>query len=65
DNVGSDFDNLILSRNRAKSVAEYLIRNGISSNRLQTSGEGESIPVADNIDEEGRQVNRRVEFRIK
>jgi outer membrane protein OmpA-like peptidoglycan-associated protein len=53
-----------LSENRAKSVAEYLIANGVSANRIQSKGYGKSKPVETNNTEEGRQQNRRVQFTI-
>lgn len=65
DNVGSDEANQVLSANRAKSVVDYLIQKGIESNRLQSNGYGERVPVADNETPEGRQLNRRVEFRVQ
>jgi outer membrane protein OmpA-like peptidoglycan-associated protein len=64
DNVGSDQYNQTLSENRAKSVYEYLIKNNISESRLSYKGFGESNPVATNKTDEGRQLNRRVEFVI-
>jgi outer membrane protein OmpA-like peptidoglycan-associated protein len=62
--VGSDQYNQTLSENRAKSVYEYLIKNNISESRLSYKGFGESNPVATNKTDEGRQLNRRVEFVI-
>jgi len=64
DNVGSDQFNQTLSENRAKSVMDYLIKNNISETRLTYNGYGESKPVATNNTDEGRQLNRRVEFVI-
>jgi len=64
DNVGSDEYNLTLSRARANSVKEYLVLKGISSSRIITQGFGESNPITTNDTEEGRQLNRRVEFKI-
>jgi outer membrane protein OmpA-like peptidoglycan-associated protein len=64
DAVGSDDYNLELSQNRAESVVNYLIANGINSDRLIAKGYGESNPVADNETEEGRSLNRRVEMKI-
>lgn len=64
DNVGSDASNQTLSENRAKAVVEYLTSKGIAADRLVYKGFGESTPVASNETEEGRAVNRRVEFRI-
>ncbi len=65
DSVGSDESNLNLSRGRAESVREYLVQNGIKSERvIAARGFGESKPVADNETAAGRQVNRRVEIVI-
>jgi outer membrane protein OmpA-like peptidoglycan-associated protein/tetratricopeptide (TPR) repeat protein len=64
DNVGKPADNLTLSNNRAKSVVDYLIRNGISNSRLSARGYGETKPVADNKTDEGRAVNRRTEMKV-
>ncbi|MEZ4991149.1 MAG: OmpA family protein [Saprospiraceae bacterium] len=62
DNVGSDTDNLELSEARAKAVYDYLIKKGIEEERLRYKGFGETVPIADNGTEEGRQQNRRTEF---
>lgn len=62
DNVGSDTDNLELSKNRAASVVEYLAKNGVSGGRLTSQGFGETKPIASNDIEEEKQLNRRVEF---
>lgn len=64
DNIGSDTDNLNLSENRAKAVAEYLMAKNIESSRLKWQGFGETDPIADNSTEEGRAMNRRTEFEI-
>jgi len=64
DNVGSDDYNLKLSQARAESVLNYLVMNGIQGNRLTAKGFGSSKPIADNGTEQGRQKNRRVEFKI-
>ncbi len=64
DNVGAPADNLKLSNNRAKAVADYLISKGIDAKRLTWKGLGETKPVADNKNEEGRAKNRRTEFTI-
>jgi outer membrane protein OmpA-like peptidoglycan-associated protein len=53
-----------LSEERARSAANYLIRQGLSGNRIETTGKGESEPVATNETEAGRQQNRRVEVAI-
>ncbi len=62
DNVGSEEDNLTLSTNRAKAVKDFLIQNGIASNRLSHRGYGETKPIDSNDTTWGRQNNRRTEF---
>jgi outer membrane protein OmpA-like peptidoglycan-associated protein/tetratricopeptide (TPR) repeat protein len=64
DNVGDDKSNQVLSENRAKTVLNYLIQNKISAARLSSKGYGETFPLADNSTAEGRQNNRRTEFKI-
>ena len=64
DSRGSDAYNLGLSERRANSVVNYLKGKGISSNRLNAIGEGESNPRASNDTDAGRAQNRRVEFAI-
>jgi outer membrane protein OmpA-like peptidoglycan-associated protein len=65
DSVGSDESNLNLSRGRAESVRDYLVQNGVKSERvIATSGFGEAKPVAGNETAAGRQINRRVEIII-
>lgn len=65
DDEGDDRDNLILSRDRASAVREYLISKDIDPSRLTSDGMGESQPIAENDTEEGKQINRRVEFEIR
>ncbi len=62
DNVGSLNTNLILSEHRAKSVVEYLSSKGVEKQRLKFKGYGSSKPISNNDSEEGRKLNRRVEF---
>ena len=64
DSVGNDDFNLKLSQKRAESVRNYLIKKGISSDRMVPKGYGENVPIADNRTKEGRDQNRRVEFVI-
>ena len=64
DDINSDSYNLTLSENRAKAVFSYLTQNGIATERITFKGYGESKPVASNNTDEGRQLNRRVEFTI-
>jgi OmpA-OmpF porin, OOP family len=64
DNTGSAQYNRQLSEKRARSVFQYLIDNGIDPKRLSPKGYGPDIPVASNDNEEGRTLNRRIEFKI-
>lgn len=64
DNMGKPKDNQFLSENRAKSVKNYLVENGIEPNRLSTKGYGDTTPIATNETETGRAENRRTEFKV-
>jgi len=64
DDIGDESDNLKLSQNRAKAVMDYLLKKGISPDRLSYKGYGETHPVADNATEEGRAKNRRTELKV-
>lgn len=64
DDFGGHEYNMDLSRRRAKSVVNYLESAGISSARLIPRGFGKTRPVATNDTDEGRQLNRRVEYTI-
>jgi len=64
DNQGSLGLNKKLSEARAKAVVDYLISKGISASRLEYQGYAYFQPVATNDTDEGRQENRRVEFKI-
>ncbi len=64
DNIGSASYNQKLSEERAKAVVDYLVRKGISAGRLTYKGYGMTQPVASNDTEEGRQQNRRTEFKV-
>jgi len=64
DNIGSAAYNQKLSESRAKAVVDYLIEHGIERSRLSYRGYGFDKPIAPNDTEEGRQLNRRVEFKI-
>lgn len=64
DAQGSDSYNDRLSQGRADAVRDYLIDQGISGARLEAIGFGEQRPLSDNDTEEGRALNRRVEFHI-
>ena len=62
DSTGADSYNQALSERRAGSVGQYLQSQDINAQRLITIGMGESMPVADNTTNSGRQANRRVEI---
>lgn len=64
DNVGSNESNFDLSRQRARSVAEYLASRKLDPRRLSMRGFGEDQPIASNASATGRSQNRRVEIRI-
>jgi outer membrane protein OmpA-like peptidoglycan-associated protein len=64
DNKGNAEDNMKLSKDRAQAVADYLISKGIKAERLVVKGYGQTQPLGFNNDEEGREMNRRVEFRV-
>ncbi len=64
DNIGTEKYNQLLSENRAKAVANYMIKKGLASNRISYIGLGSKRPIADNSTEEGRQKNRRVEIKL-
>ena len=64
DDVGSDHDNLALSKERAAAVADYLVSQQVDRGRLLVSGKGESEPVASNDTGEGQDRNRRVVIAI-
>jgi len=65
DNQGDEKSNKILSENRAKAVVNYLIKEGISPDRLSSAGFGATNPIDSNQTEEGRAKNRRTEFKIE
>jgi OmpA-OmpF porin, OOP family len=64
DSVGSDAYNKKLSQKRAAAVVNYLASRGISRNRMEPVGMGESEPVASNSTADGRYKNRRVVFKV-
>lgn len=65
DSDGADDYNLNLSRQRASSVAQYLVNRNVLADRLYVDGRGESEPVASNGTAEGKAQNRRVEILIR
>lgn len=64
DNIGSEASNLALSYSRAKSVAEFLIKEKISKNIITYKGMGSKCPIKSNDTEGNRLINRRVEIKI-
>jgi outer membrane protein OmpA-like peptidoglycan-associated protein/ribosomal protein S20 len=64
DSSGNAETNRLLSERRAKSVVEYLVKNGIPMGRLKFGGYGDKIPIASNETPEGRMLNRRTTIKI-
>lgn len=64
DNVGDASFNQGLSERRASAVSSILIGGGVSPSRIRSIGAGENNPIASNLNESGRQMNRRVEIII-
>jgi len=64
DNVGGDAMNQTLSENRASSVRDYLVQEGVATNSVSSQGFGNTLPVASNDNSAGRQQNRRVELLV-
>ncbi len=64
DSVGTDKYNLILSENRAESVYNYLVTNGVDYERIAYHGYGSAYPIATNTNVFGRAKNRRIELII-
>lgn len=64
DSVGTAEYNLDLSERRARSVKEFLVKEGVPPPSIRFKGMGYSRPLADNSTDEGRAKNRRVEFRV-
>lgn len=64
DNIGTIGYNTKLSEQRAHSVANFLLNEGIENERIESFGVGSSNPRADNKTDEGRKKNRRVEFQF-
>jgi OOP family OmpA-OmpF porin len=62
--IGTDEYNLDLSNRRAGSIVEYFLAKGVLATNLEHHGYGESMPKASNETEEGREMNRRVEFEL-
>ncbi|MGA7613603.1 MAG: OmpA family protein [Thermoanaerobaculia bacterium] len=65
DSIGTASYNQSLSERRALAVKDYLTQQGVTADRIQAIGYGESDPVASNATPAGRQENRRVELAVK
>ena len=64
DNVGGDDVNQTLSENRAGSVRDYLVEQGVATNSVSAKGFGNTLPLATNDNDAGRKQNRRVELLV-
>ncbi|WP_127133156.1 OmpA family protein [Pseudoflavitalea rhizosphaerae] len=64
DNTGKADKNLTLSEKRAQAVHDYLVKRGVSDDRINAAGFGQDRPVADNKTTAGRAKNRRVELKL-
>ncbi|MFK4786074.1 OmpA family protein [Fusobacterium sp. MFO224] len=64
DNTGSYNHNLSLSEQRAYSVRNYLVRQGVASQRITSLGLASDLPIASNATKAGRQANRRVTIEV-
>jgi len=62
---GTAAHNLSLSKDRANSVKTYLVNSGVDAKKVKIKGYGETMPIADNSTEDGRVLNRRVQFKQK
>lgn len=65
DNVGDAEANLALSQKRAEAVVAHLVAAGVAPDRLRAVGWGDAHPVGDNTSEDGRQMNRRIDFSVE
>jgi OOP family OmpA-OmpF porin len=65
DSRGSAAFNKTLSTKRAESVKSDLVSRGVEASRIQTLGNGEEQPIADNATAEGRAKNRRIEAQLR
>ena len=64
DNTGNDAVNMPLSESRAKTVAAYLVSQGVASDAVASKGAGAADPVASNDTEAGRAENRRTDIKV-
>ena len=64
DNQGTEIKNMVLSEKRTKAVKKYLVKKGVNAALINTKWYGQTVPIADNTTNEGRQKNRRVEMKV-
>ena len=64
DSDGAEKSNMLLSTNRAKAIKNYLVKKGISTDRISTIGYGETTPKYSNDSDENKSLNRRIEAKI-
>lgn len=65
DSVGPIDVNMALSKGRSEAVVAFLVKKGIPADRMSSVGYGPNNPIADNATPDGRQKNRRTEFKVK
>ena len=65
DNQGDAAKNLLLSEKRVKAVKKYLVSKGVAADKVMAEWFGQTVPIADNNTNEGRQKNRRVEMKVE
>lgn len=65
DNQGDAAKNMLLSEKRAKAVKKYLVSKGVKADKVMAEWFGQTVPIADNATEAGRQKNRRVEMKVE
>jgi len=64
DDVGEESFNQKLSMERAETVIRFFEQSGIDGRRLKPEGYGELLPLVQNMTDEDRERNRRIEFRV-
>jgi peptidoglycan-binding protein ArfA len=64
DSSGNDAINIPLSGNRAKSVADFLVSQGVAAGNVTSQGHGSADPIASNDTPDGKAKNRRVEITV-
>jgi len=65
DNTGDSAANMALSQQRADTVRNYLIQQGVPSSMLVAKGYGDTRPITSNDTDEGKFRNRRIEFSLQ